>query len=299
MRVVPLVLLVALFAAPLVGAQLPTAPQACGPISIPNAPGVPPEIGPGGQATVIVEVVNDGPIEADVEVTALTSSAGWSVASTPPPAGIAAGATGRFEFVIAAGEGATDDATVSFSASGTCQTALPTCPGNTCNAGSDNTAVEIPFAPDEGFQIPGLSDLDIRVEYLIAGIVLVGLATAIPFAMRKRKGGIVADCPEPLKMVRAGRGTSFPIEIRNGSKDAATAAFEVGPVPEGWSAFMPLPEVQLASREARSLWLMVRSPATAAIGETVDVELRLRDPKRGTNGTIVRVRAEVQGGAEA
>lgn len=297
MRVVPLLLTVALLALPSAVAQVPAVPQACGPITIPNAPEAPAPIAKGTSTTVRVTVANGGQVSATVSVTALVDKAGWTV-TAPDPAAIAPGARGAFDFTVAAGDSATGDVLVSFSASGACQTpqGVP-CPGGQCNAGTQNTQVLVPLEPERGFTLPGIEGAS--PELLIAGIVLIGLATIIPFAMRRKKTGIVAECPEPLKMIRAGRGTSFPIEICNSSKDAATAQFEVGPVPEGWSAFMPLPEVQLAAREARSLWLMVRSPQEAKVGEAVEVELRLRDPRRGTNnGILVKVRAEVQSGAE-
>lgn len=299
MRVVPLLLIVALgasLAAPVALAQLPGVPQPCADITV-EQPAVPSPVAPGGETTVTLAVTNPNQVDVLVTATANADQPGWAVAA-PEPTTVPAGSTGNFAFLVAAEESASADAIVTFSASGVCQPpqGIPCPPGDACNAGSANAQVQVPLEADGGFTFPGLGGLS--PELLIAGIVLIGLASVIPFAMRRKKGGVVADCPEPLKMVRAGRGTSFPIEIRNASKDAATAQFEVGPVPEGWSAFMPLPEVQLAAREARSLWLMVRSPQEAKIGDAVDVELRLRDPKRGTNGSVVKVRAEVQAGPE-
>ena len=296
MRVVTLALLVAALALPSAAAQLPVQPAACGPIDIPEAPAVPAAVAPGGTAQVTVDVTNGGQVPATVTVTGATTSAGWTIITSPEPATVEPGASGAFTFVVSAAGDAGGDATVSFAASGACETpqGLP-CPGNACNAGSANTQVQVPLRPAEGFRLPALG---FPIEYLLAAVVLVGLAAAIPFAMRKKRPGLHAECPEPLKMLRAGRGTSFPIEIRNGSKEPTTAHFEVGPVPQGWSAFMPLPEVQLAAREARSLWLMVRSPQEAQVGDTVDIELRLKDARRGGGGAVVRVRAEVQAGAE-
>lgn len=299
MRAAPFVLVLALLAAlPLAHAQVPATPT-CGSISIPSAPAVPAPIAPGTSADVILTVVLTSELAATITATAVVAQPGWSV-STPEPQTVPANGQADITFTVSSTESATEDAIVSFSASGTCQTPqnLP-CPGDACNAGSANSQVEVPLQASGGFTFPGLDALGASPEYLIAGLVLIGLAVAIPLAMRRKKSGVVADCPEPLKMVRAGRGTSFPIEIRNASKDPATAQFEVGAVPEGWSAFMPLPEVQLAAREARSLWLMVRSPNEAQVGDAVEVELRLRDPKRASaNGSVVKVRAEVQAAGE-
>ena len=297
MRVVLLLLAFALLVAPTALAQLPIPTEPCADITVPTQPAVPAPVPAGGSTTVTLSVANPNQVPVTVSVTAVADQPGWSV-TVPEPASVPAQSTADFDVTVTASDGAASDVIVSFSASGACETpqGLP-CPGDQCNAGSVNAVVQVPLEPERGFTLPALEG--VSPELLIAGIVLIGLASIIPFAMRRKKAGVVADCPEPLKMVRAGRGTSFPIEIRNASKDAATAQFEVGPVPEGWSAFMPLPEVQLAGREARSLWLMVRSPQEAQVGDAVDVELRLRDPRRGTNGAVVKVRAEVQGGPEA
>lgn len=294
MRVVAILLLLAL-ALPGAAAQLPI--TACGPLSIPADPAAPAPVAAGERADLVVRVTNGGNLAATVTVTGTTTEPGWTFASTPVPTSIAAGASQDFTFTLEAGPDASRDALVSFAASGTCDSPLgQNCPGTACVAGSANTQVNVPFQPAEGFRLPGLGALAVPIEYLIAGIVLVGLATVIPLAMRKRRVGIVATCPEPLKMVKPGRGTSFPIELRNGSKQALSATFDVGKVPEGWNAFMPLPDVQLAGRESRSLWLMVRSPPDALQGQSVDVELRLRAPS-GELGSPLRVRAEVHGSA--
>ena len=301
MRIAPFVLVLALLAclSP-AQAQIPTS-LACGPITIPADPATPGPIAAGTSVDVVVDVLNEGQLPVMLTVTAEPAQPGWQVTS-PPSARVAEGGTGTFTFTVTAGPSASADTTISFLASGACEgpQGLPCPDANACNAGSDNAQVLVPLQAGGGFTFPDLGGLGASPEYLIAGLVLIGLAVAIPLAMRRKRSGVVADCPEPLKMVRAGRGTSFPIEIRNASKDPATAQFEVGAVPEGWSAFMPLPEVQLASRESRSLWLMVRSPNEAQVGDAVEVELRLRDPKRGTtNGSVVKVRAEVQAAPEA
>lgn len=294
MRITPLALLVAILLLPVAAAQLPTPLQPCGPITLvePTPPSEP--VANGEEAEVAVSAQMGGQLGGTIAVTASTVSPGWSVTAVDDEQTVGAGNTVTFRFLVRAGDEAASDADVQFAASGTCDSGPAPCPGNACVPAGANTQVLVPYEPGQGLAIPGLDDLAFPVEYLIAAIVLVGLATAIPFAMKRSRGGVVADCPEPLKMVKPGLGTSFPIEVRNAAREASTTQLEVGPVPEGWSAFMPLPEVQLAAHEARSLWLMVRSPPQATNGESVDVEVRLKD-NAGHSIGLVRVRAEVQG----
>lgn len=276
-----------LLLAPVAMAQIPSA---CGPVPL-TAPASPAPVEGGQGASLVVTVANSGSVTATVTVSASTTSSGWTLDETEQTQDVAAGGEGEFTFRLTASPEATGDATVNFASSGSCDP--PVGPG--LQATGSNGSVVVLLAAPEGFRIPGLDAIPFPLEYLVGGIVLVGIATAIPFFMRRAPRGVAATCPEPLKMVKPGRGTSFPIELRNHGAEQTTAQFEVGPVPEGWSAFMPLPEVQLAGKESRSLWLMVRSPQGAAVGQAADVELRLR----GAQGkpALVRVRAEVAASA--
>lgn len=293
MRNVRLLLVLALLALPSAAAQLPGVPPACGPISATVT--VPAALAPGERGDVTVSVSNAGSFAVAATVAASLAGEGWSLVDPADQSGsVAAGGSSSFTYAVTPREGAVETATVNFSVSGACNPPAGTCPQGACDAAPVNVSGVVTLRETPGLRFPGLDNLSFPVEYLIAGIVLVGIAATIPFLLRKKKGGVVADCPEPLKMLRPGRGTSFPIELRNPGSEATTVHLEVGPVPEGWSAFMPLPEVHLAARETRSLWLMVRAPAEAPSGATADIELRLR-----TNGDakakarIVRVRAEV------
>lgn len=291
------VLILALALVPSASAQVPATPAACA-IAM-EAPASPPPVAPGAGATMHVVVANTGNLPARITVSAtIGQGGGWTLGEQPAQEDVASGQSRDFVFTLTPGDGAGEQAIVNFAAQADCYAPGPgsSCaPLAQCSAG-ENTSGVVTLATEQGFRIPGLDRVSFPLEWLIAGIGFVAVATAIPFLMKRKKRALVAQCPEPLKMVRAGRGTSFPIELRNPGAAPITAAFEVSPVPEGWSAFMPLPEVQLAAHEARSLWLMVRTPATAQVGETVDVELRLRTG--GAPAGSVRVRAEVQGGPE-
>lgn len=209
MRALPLALVLVALALPAATAQLPST-AVCGPLVL-SEPATPQPIAPGDTAVVVVGVRNDGNLPVRVEVSA-APPAGWQVQSSPPAESLDRGASRDFSFTFLASPSASDDAVIPFSATGTCDSV----PGALCQGActtSANTQVQVPLRANEGFTLPLLQDLNFPVEYLIASVVLVGLAVAIPLAMRRKKGGVVADCPEPLKMVRAGRGTSFPLSL--------------------------------------------------------------------------------------
>lgn len=293
MRNVRFLLVLAILALPTAAAQLPGVPPPCGPLTA--AVTVPAALAPGERGDVTVTVENTGNLAASVTVAASIVANGWSfVDAADQTSSIAAGGSGSFTYAVTPTEGAAEDAVANFVVNGACQPPVGQCPSGTCDAAPVNVSGAVSLRPAEGLRFPGLDNLNFPIEYLIAAVLLVGVAATIPFLVRKKKAALHADCPEPLKMVRPGRGTSFPIEIRNPGAEALTVRLDVAPVPEGWSAFMPLPEVQLAPRESRSLWLMVRAPPEANAGATADIELRL---SAGTGAKapsrLVRVRAEV------
>lgn len=294
-----LLLVVLLLAAPLAAAQLPAQPSPCGPITVAD-PVSPEPVAPGSEGSISLVVKNTGNPAADVTVAASTTSRGWSVTGTPEQTlSIASGASETFIFTVRPTADADATAAINFATTASCS--YP--PTNTCPAvspqlcqtqGAAKTA-SVEVAAQDRFRIPGLDDLTASPAYLVAGVILLGGAFAVPFLLRrKRPKHATATCPEPLKPVRPGKGASFPIEVRNPSDAPRKLHLEVGPVPEGWSAFLPLPELQLAANETRSLWLMVRAPPNATPGESADVEVTARDAGRPERPTVVKVRAEVE-----
>jgi hypothetical protein len=284
-----------LFVPAIVAQDPPSAPDLCGPITA--AAVAPAPIAPGEQAEVTVTVTNEGELPASVTVAMLVDTPGWTSVSGDQSATIAKDATSDFRFIVSATEDAAGDARATFTAGGTCEApGAVLCPEQACTLRDITTSTTIGYRAPEGLDIPFLKDLEIQPEILIAALVLIALVTAILILARRAPKALSAECAEPLKLVRPGRGTSFPVSVRNPSQETLVAQLEVGAVPEGWSAFMPLPDIQLAPRESRNLFLMVRAPETASDGDTVDVELAVRNAARPEKVSYVRMRAEVEPG---
>lgn len=276
---------------PFAAAQLPA--DVCGPIeatALAPRPLAQDEIG-----TITLTIDNLGEAAVRASGSLSITATGWEYdAESASPITIQPGASGAITFEVRPTAEASGDATASLVARATCL--APT--GADCNlpqcALEDATSTRVQTVPAEGLQIPGLQDLDFPPEYLIASLVLVGLVAAIAMLARRPARGVAAECPEPLKLLSPGRGASFPIEVRNSGGEPVTAQLDVGSVPEGWSAFMPLPDVQLAPRETRSMFLMVRAPEEATTGDAVEVEVTVRPQGAGAGkASHVRVRAEV------
>ena len=288
-----------LLAPPPAAAQVPGQPQPCGPINVLD-PVVPAALAPGTDGDVTLSVQNAGNVAADVTVAGSTTSVGWSiVTAAEQTVRVAPGGSTDFTFRVRPEASAGGDGAFNFATTASCvYPGANTCPAispQLCQAQGPARTAAVALAPQPGFRIPGLDDLAIPPAYLVAGILLLGGAIAVPLLLRRKKPRrATATCPEPLKPVRPGKGTSFPIEVSNPSDGARRLHLEVGPVPEGWSAFLPLPEIQLAAKETRSLWLMVRAPPAANVGESADVEVTATDAARPERPTVVKVRAEVE-----
>ena len=272
----------------------PAAPPYCGPVDATTV--TPTAIAPGASGAATITVKNNGQnpaATATVNVAATTATTGWRVTDTETrTVTLAPGSSTLVKVNVTVAKDAKESGIINFAISGSCPPPgnLP-CPNQQCDFATRNASATIPLASAGGFSIPGLDA--IPIEYIAGAALLIVLVIVLIIAIPKRSRGFKADCPEPLKMVRPGRGASFPLDLRNETDGPVTARFELSAVPEGWSAFLPLPEVQLAAKESRSLWLMVRAPIHARVGEQVDVEVSLTDAARPQVTRKLKVRAEV------
>lgn len=259
----------------------------------------PGDVAPGGSMDVVFRVTNTG-TQAEVVGfvrAAFAADAGWKV--TPPE---------RTGITLAANGGSAD---VSFSVTapdgrGGGTEPLNAVAGGSCSAGGTpfplpgvldveevTASMPLAVAAPSGFRfdLGALADVPpLLFVGALAGVLIVGGAV---LASRKRGAGFGAKCPEPEKSLRAGRGASFPLEIANRGKERDTARFEVGAVPQGWSAFMALPELLLAAGESRTIWLMVRAPPDAQVGSHSVLTVTVRSKEHPRYESKLSVKASV------
>lgn len=107
----------------------------------------------------------------------------------------------------------------------------------------------------------------------IAGVLIL---TILYFALRVRRGGVRVVCDESEKDVPPSRAVSFPLLVQN--RNSRPIVVELAPpdVPKGWSAHLAVAELALEPRREQELWLLVRAPATAKVGEELTLRVRAR-----------------------
>lgn len=144
-----------------------------------------------------------------------------------------------------------------------------------------------PVEPDEGALWP----------WLLFGALVLGTIVAIPLLYRGRRVAIEAFTEEPERTVIPGRGTSFPLVLRNRTNRAVHVTLEVTEVKEGWSALVTLPDLELGPKESRTLYMMVRAPAEARPGDLCVAKLNAR-PEGGSARAVSTVTKVVEAGPE-
>lgn len=201
--------------------------------------------------------------------------------------------TQRVTITVLAGAPVGTTRQVTADATATCGTALATQASAATSATAD---VVVTPAPATGAQ-DLIAAATQPAVLAIGGLILVLVVGAV--ALKSRREGVGLACPEASKSLRPGRGTSFPLEVQNRSAAPDTAQFAVANVPDGWTAFTALPEIQLGPRETRTLWLMVRAPAAAAEGTEVTFRVTAASRSHPSKTVGIAVTATVKDEAPA
>lgn len=253
------------------------------------------DLAPGGSVEFTLTVTNGNQFPANAAIT-FEAPPGFAV---DPPEATLANMNGGGEGSVVANVTAFEDvqagttrqltATVTL----TCGTAPLTQASPATEATADMTVVQAQESPVDGL----LGYATDPIVLSLAGLALVVVVGAV--ALKSRREGMALACPEPLKQVRPGRGTSFPLEVTNRSGATDTALFKVHEVPEGWTAFTALPELQLGPRETRTLWLMVRAPADAPEGAAATFRVATSSKAHPNRESAVALKAEVRNEAPA
>lgn len=127
----------------------------------------------------------------------------------------------------------------------------------------------------------GAGDEGLPWAWIVFGGIVAASVVGVPVVYRSRGARVEASCEESEKDVIAGRGTSFPIVLRNKGSDPVPVRLEVSEVQEGWSALTTLPDLELGGKETRTVYMMVRAPPEAKPGDLCVTKLQVK-PKGGS-----------------
>lgn len=137
---------------------------------------------------------------------------------------------------------------------------------------------------------PG-ADEGLPWAWIVFGVIVAGAVVGVPLVYSQRGAKIDASVEEPEKDVVAGRGTSFPVTLKNQGKDPVPVRLEVSEVQEGWSALTTLPDLEMGPKETRTVYMMVRAPPDAKPGDLCVAKLQVKPD--GGSATEVKTLSRV------
>lgn len=243
---------------------------------------------PGSCVTYELTVRNTGaspiPQQHTIQISTSAVPQGWSLDPAPPESmQLAAGARDAFTMGLCPGEDAAPDREVSVTVTAT---VTDQASGNP----SDPATVRATL------QEESLFGLDIADSFLWLILGALAILVAIILISRKRTThGVTLVCTESAKEVHPGRGTSFPIRIRNEGSERDIVALHVSEPPAGWDTFLPLADLPLDAGEEQTVWLSVRSPAEATPGQHVTVRVTARSGGPGGEQAAIDTHTRVAG----
>lgn len=266
--------------------------QECGPVSL-SPDSYERTVAEGGSAEIVLEVANDGAVGGQVWVNA-TPASGWTV--DVDPASFALGAAETKEATLTASPSdASAGSPYEMGVSADLECTVDTVGQS---AGSDRAEETLSLqlqGGDSGGESSGASAWTSPVTsapgmgLLILGSVAVLSVVGYPRLQQRRRSRDAPSvtAPQPAKRVEPGRGVTFPVNLANPSGEPANYDLEVGEVPPAWSAFVAVPEAEVAPGEEEAVEVLLRAPGDAEPGDGARVTLRVRP--QGADGADATV----------
>lgn len=134
-----------------------------------------------------------------------------------------------------------------------------------------------------------------RIPWLLlgAGLVAVLVVVSVVWSVRARLPRVSVRSSQPARVVPPGKGVQFPLVVGNRRREPDGIVLQVTDLPEGWGAHLAVDELELEPREERALWLRVRAPPGAALGEEHVLIVRAASRKHPREVAFLHVRARV------
>ncbi len=198
-----------------------------------------------------------------------SAPAGWSTGDTPSNVELRRGESTNVDVRLCAGV----DAPKEEPARVTLTALLQPASSPVDDDQEDTVSLSASVEDDDFFGIPW--DFPPWVLWVVLGAVGVTLA-AILVSRRPTSAGVFLECGESSKEVAPGRGTSFPVRIRNDGRSKDLVSLTTSPVPQGWDTFLPIVDVPLEAGDEQTIWISVKSPDDARDGDHVVVKVFAR-----------------------
>ncbi len=198
--------------------------------------------------------------------------AGWSIQISPRQVDLLAGESATITATVTLGAQAVQSETqVTFSARLVTRGAEGTPLGAAIDPEAVGTA-DVTLKREDPLTREVLESVGPWIWVVLGGAALVAVILAIVLA-RGNKATIVMQTHSPRASVAPGRSVAVPVTVENLLRSEDTVIFHVAPVPDGWAASLPVPELPLDGRRREELHLVVTAPKGAPTGTQVAVGL--------------------------
>lgn len=99
------------------------------------------------------------------------------------------------------------------------------------------------------------------------GAALLVIATVVVVVLRGRRRSVHVGCDARTKRIPLGGAASYTLRVENRSADAARFALTLRGLKGRWNGFLAVEEVELDAGESEEIWVNLRAPETARLGE--------------------------------
>jgi hypothetical protein len=128
-------------------------------------------------------------------------------------------------------------------------------------------------------------------------VVLLGFVAAVVLALSilaaNRRIAVRLSSAETAGKVPQGGRSSFPLRVHNITRQADTVFLRVNPLPEGWNAYLPTPQLELQGGQQEEVSVFVVAPKGAEEGTHLTVDVTATSSLAPRRPATVRFEATV------
>lgn len=224
---------------------------------------------------------------------------GWTVSLSEPAFDLAAQASKEIEVQVSVAPGAeAAEATITVTAVLTTpleglEPILGQVPGATQSATAEDSLTVLRDDSVTRDILESLGPWIYAILLLLVAAVLVAVGLSV--ASRRSLVRLSANARE-LTVAPGGR-VAFPFRVEGLAKQEDSILLQASAVPEGWAAFLPVPELRLAAGDGQDLSLIVIAPRDAAAGSRQAILVSATSAKAPKGAANLEFVAVVEGGA--